>query len=89
MEQDPFLEAGITIPPELPYQKEGGKDNKARGNFISRITSITSATETKSYRDSTKSQQSMKSLRETHADIATRKNHFCDMFTSTEMLLCK
>ena len=30
MAQDPFLEAGIAIPAELPYQDESQRENSAR-----------------------------------------------------------
>ena len=69
--QDPFLEAGISIPPELPYLNEVRKAYKASNNFISRMTSVK---ETKRTTGSTDSRQSIKSLTAGDANIQENTN---------------
>ena len=47
MSKDPFLEAGIAIPAELPYQDESQRENSARivvGKGHQRRNSVSSST---------------------------------------------
>lgn len=70
---DPFLEAGIAIPAELPYQDESQRENSARlvvgKTGHQRLMSVTSTTTTANEKDFTSSSVKKASVALSNIDL--------------------